>query len=83
MILIRTKSIQLTINGSFGENINKFQYRITKKKLGNLNEKRKKFNITRIPFYLTKPVHIYIYIYIYIYIRTHTYTHTFIILGKV
>ena len=39
MVLIQTKSIQLTINDSFRETINKFQDRNIKKKLGLLKEK--------------------------------------------
>ena len=56
MVLIRTENTQLTINGSFGEIINKFQDCNLKKTLGFLKEKRNNFKITRIPFYLTKPV---------------------------
>ena len=61
IVLIKTESTRYTTNNSFGEIINKFQNCNMEKKVQNiwtLGRKKEKNNIkiTRIRFYLIKPV---------------------------
>ena len=65
MVLLRTESIRYATNGSFGETINKFQDRDTKKDIRTLERKKKKLQNNKY-FILFNQIYVYVFFFLFL-----------------